>query len=144
MRPSLSNMPALSVGLAAALCALILAACGAPEAPAEVATQAAPVVAASPAVAGGNPLHTLRRERSIVSGSVREVLVTGHYTYVRIERDDAPAAWVVTLGESHQLGDAVEARVFGVKRDFRSARLGRTFDTLHFGVIDGPAKLSLR
>lgn len=64
------------------------------------------------------------------SGVVAERLDAGGYTYLRV--DDT---WVVTLGGGQAVGATVDVVSMGVRSDFRSRRLDRTFSHLVFGIV---------
>ncbi len=99
--------------------ALVLAACSW-----EVAAEAA----------ARSPLWSLDRsvDRTPFAGVVEERLDAGGYTYLRVGD-----RWVVGLDHGEQVGAVVEVKPLGLARDFRSARTGRTFDALWFGVVGG-------
>ncbi len=97
-----------------------------------------PTPAALPAGPAGNPLVGLTPsddERAPLVGRVVERLVAGSYTYVALERDDGRRAWAVTLGRGAPEGARARVRSFGVKKNFYSARLRRTFPELIFGSL---------
>ena len=95
----------------------LLLACGTAEVAAEVAT---------------NPLSAIEKlPRISFDGTVTERVAAGSYSYLRLE----DGRWVVGLDHGHLVGDLVTVVPFGVSRDFVSARTGRTFETLVFGVL---------
>src|SRR5690349_18415039 len=89
----------------------------------------APAASDAPAAPAAMPF-ALDKTRSSFSGTVREVLAAGSYTYARI--DDR---WVVTLKKPLRVGERVHVTGFGQKDSFHSARLSRTFDHLVFAVV---------
>ena len=64
------------------------------------------------------------------SGVVAERLGAGGYTYLRVGD-----TWVVTLGPGQTVGTPVDVISMGVRNDFRSKRLDRSFDHLVFGIV---------
>jgi hypothetical protein len=77
----------------------------------------------------------------VISGTIREVLVVGHYSYLRVERGPRQGdAWVVVMNEAHAPGEVVTARAYASLASFRSERLGRVFDKVYFGAVGGPAR----
>ncbi|MEM9490492.1 MAG: hypothetical protein AAGC55_15195, partial [Myxococcota bacterium] len=71
-----------------------------------------------------------------LSGLVVERLRVGSYTYLDIEQADHSRTWAVVLGaKAPAAGEPVELVIMGERRQFRSARLDRTFDTLIFAAI---------
>lgn len=84
---------------------------------------------------GPPQLDTPDAESLPITGTVVERLGAGPYTYLRVESAGGASSWVVTLGGGSQLGADVRVRSMGTKDDFRSARLGRTFDRLTFGIV---------
>lgn len=108
--------------------ASLLAACGgAPPAPAVVAD--API-GGSP-LAGIAPVAEGDRE---FEGIVRERLPAGSYLYLAVEHDDR-LRWIATTGSDAELGARVRVQSMGVRHDFHSRRLDRSFDELVFGVV---------
>ncbi len=65
------------------------------------------------------------------SGEVREVLVSGGYTYVRVETGDA-SLWVAGPPTDVDEGDTVSWGAGTLMRRFSSRTLGRTFDEIVF------------
>ncbi|HWB75578.1 MAG TPA: hypothetical protein VG755_11505 [Nannocystaceae bacterium] len=109
-----------------------LAACGAsPSAPTTV---AAPPIAGSPLV-GVTPVADADRE---FEGIVRERLPAGSYLYLAVEQDDR-LRWIATTGSDAELGTRVRVQSMGVRHDFHSRRLDRSFDELVFGVVSPAA-----
>lgn len=94
---------------------------------------AAPSAPAPRAAAPGMP--AIARAAGGYDGVVVEVLPAASYTYLRVRRADGGEAWAVTLKQARAAGDRVHVRRFGTKDDFRSPRLGRTFDHLDFAVV---------
>ena len=89
-------------------------------------------------VTGQNPLAESAlspAERYRFEGVVGERLVAGSYTYLQILPARGPATWVVTLGRGLPTRAKVSVLVVGRARDFKSARLARTFSQLLFGVV---------
>lgn len=89
-----------------------------------------------------NPLGRATWQEQTLRGAVREVLRVDHYCYLKLTDSHQAERWVVVINEQHQVGEEVEARVFAHLDGFRSHKLGRAFSRLHFGVIDGPARLT--
>jgi hypothetical protein len=81
------------------------------------------------------PLASLERVRSPpFEGTVTERVDASGYAYLRL----ADGQWVVGLDKGHREGDAVRVVPVGVARGFESARTGRRFDVLTFGVLQRP------
>lgn len=113
------------------LAALALVGCS--EAPLEDAADHAAAVAVTK-----NPLTEVEPVRpgdERVRGQVAEALRAGSYTYLSIASDDGTTRWVVTMKRGISPGARVEVTNMGTRRDFRSKKLGRTFDELVFGVV---------
>lgn len=68
-------------------------------------------------------------------GVVEQTLEAGPYSYLAVRSRDE-LRWVVIMGEPRALGTSVAIRDMGVRQNFYSRRLDRTFDELAFGVID--------
>jgi hypothetical protein len=94
----------------ASIAILIVAACGSPSGPPSV-----------------------EAELATFTGTVREVLPAGNYTYLRVHVADGDERWVVVMGDPDR--DEVTVQSFGRRRDFVSRRLGRTFDELYFASL---------
>jgi hypothetical protein len=116
--------------LAGALFAVLLAGCDV-ELPEEGAVVAAEAVAENPLLSVERPHASEKR----FGGLVKEALPAGGYTYLRIACDDAVDRWVVTMTRQIEQGARVDVRNMGVRRDFRSKRLDRTFDEVVFGIV---------
>ncbi|NUP07932.1 MAG: hypothetical protein HOW73_17950 [Polyangiaceae bacterium] len=88
---------------------------------------------------GRSPLALARApEESARSfeGEVVERLDAGTYLYFAVEDAAGVSRWVTTLRTtSAAVGDTVKVNSFGVRDEFRSKRLSRTFDRLHFGIV---------
>jgi hypothetical protein len=87
------------------------------------------------AVACGSPSGppAVDGDASTFSGTVREVLPAGRYTYLRVHVADGDERWVVVQGDAQR--DHVTVHSYGRRRDFVSSRLGRTFDELYFASL---------
>jgi hypothetical protein len=69
-------------------------------------------------------------------GTVIERLDVGPYAYLAVVDTDSIARWAVTLAlEAPSVGDDVHVKSFGMKEQFVSPHLGRTFDRLHFATV---------
>lgn len=69
------------------------------------------------------------------SGVVNERLVAGPYLYFGVDAAEG-RRWVATLRTSGaKLGDWVNVSSFGVRENFMSKRLDRTFERVHFGIV---------
>lgn len=79
-------------------------------------------------------MPAVETDRSELNGRVVERLSAGSYTYLSVKTVDGPL-WVVTLGDGEAVGTAVTVKSFGIRREFRSRRLERTFDELRFGIV---------
>jgi hypothetical protein len=69
------------------------------------------------------------------AGEVREHLDAGSYTYLLVTTDEGGREWIVTLGDGAPVGSRVDIVNMGVRTDFRSRRLARTFDRLVFAIV---------
>lgn len=93
--------------------------------------------AASPAPGGAGPLaaFTLAPDaRYAFAGEVVEVLDAGSYAYLRV-RSEVGERWVATLAATRPEASRVTVRVIGEADHFHSARLGRDFTSLAFGLV---------
>ena len=71
----------------------------------------------------------------VFAGQVLQRIRTGSYAYLEVRIPSGEKRWVVTLGQGAPTGSEVEVRAFGVRHDFESKRLGRTFEHLVFGMV---------
>jgi hypothetical protein len=71
----------------------------------------------------------------LLRGEIVEILRAGTYTYASVACDDGTTRWVVTMRRGLSVGHRVDVTNMGVRRDFHSKRLDRTFDELVFGVV---------
>ncbi len=69
------------------------------------------------------------------AGEIRERVDAGSYTYMLVTTDAGAREWVVTLGAGAPVGTRVDIVNMGVRSDFRSRRLARTFDRLVFAIV---------
>jgi hypothetical protein len=72
---------------------------------------------------------------SSFSGRVEQRLRAGSYSYLLVRADAGRVHWVVTLGDGVAAGLEVDVRSFGARDQFRSRRLGRTFEHLLFAMV---------
>lgn len=107
------------------LAAALLLACG----PAGPPAPARPVPSANP-LAG---LETAPAGALRFAGRVETSLAAGPYTYLGVRDGDGALRWVATMGAGQPVGAEVEVRGVGLRKGFRSPRLGRVFDTIVFG-----------
>jgi hypothetical protein len=109
---------------------LVLAACGG-------ATEPPPAKTVEAAPTNGSPLADIApvvdADREF-EGIVRERLPAGSYLYLAVEHDDR-LRWIATTGSDAELGTRVRVQSMGVRHDFHSRRLDRSFDELVFGVV---------
>jgi ribosomal protein S17 len=114
---------------------LFLAACSKTEQPvaqkaaAPNQAAAAPVASASPAIAPASNLLT---------GKVVETFNGGGYTYVRVATGQGEQ-WAAIPEAQVKKGDTVSIAAQMTMEKFESKTLNRTFDTIVFGSIAGPA-----
>ncbi len=90
------------------------------------------------APSGANPLaqHALSAaERYAFEGDIVESLDAGSYVYLRLRSAGVQDRWVATLRSARPSGSAVSVTVFAQASHFHSARLGRDFDPLIFGLV---------
>jgi hypothetical protein len=90
--------------------------------------------AAGPLAAGPLGSHLLPSPVSF-DGRVVERLDAGPYAYLRVARDGAGDAWVVSMVGKPHPGDRVHVDAVGRADHFDSARLGRRFDDLWFAAV---------
>jgi hypothetical protein len=129
-----------SRGMAAATLALLALGCSpAPAAKIHEAAKPKQARVASGIARGASPLEKLTAPslaEQTFDGEVREVLPAGPYVYLEIARSDGGEAWVTTLKRTAPASGArVRVKSFGSRQDFHSKRLGRSFDTLSFGIV---------
>lgn len=93
----------------------------------------------TPAATSDNPLLQAlvpTSEEGWFEGRVAERLEAGPYLYLAVTDPSGASRWVTTLKTtSANAGDEVTVRSFGVREGFRSKRLDRTFDRLHFAIV---------
>lgn len=77
--------------------------------------------------------------RETFSGAVAEALAAGTYTYSRLQLADGESRWVVLSGRKHRDARHLTVDCHGRRRDFTSARLGRTFALLYFCSLEKPS-----
>lgn len=71
-------------------------------------------------------------------GVVQEVKQAGGYTYLRLLRDDdGSELWAAVAKVEVAAGDRVTVRKDVLMREFFSRSLGRTFDAIVFGEVEG-------
>ena len=89
----------------------------------------------------GSPLSELRAPRSPSwTGVVETTLPAGSYTYLALRDDDDAVRWVATNGKGAPTGSLVAVKSWGVRTDFYSRRLERSFPELEFGSVEPVAK----
>ena len=71
-----------------------------------------------------------------VEGEVLEVLNVSRYTYLRLGPKGSAGTWTAVPSASARVGDRVRVRDLHSLSNFTSSTLGRTFERIHFGVID--------
>ena len=92
-----------------------------------------------PPVAGGQVTAApTARSGQTVSGSVRELIQAGKYTYLQLDTTDGPV-WTAVLKTEVAKGSPVEVTNASLMKDFASPTLGRTFETIWFGTLAGGA-----
>ena len=92
----------------------------------------------SESTADQNPFASAQRvspSESSWSGRVLERLDAGSYVYLRIEREGAQPAWVVTAEAIATDAERVQVRVLRRVDHFESKRLSRGFAPLFFGIV---------
>jgi hypothetical protein len=119
---------------------LALSALGCSPAPAAKTREPAEAKHAANGIARGtSPLDKLTAPslaEQTFDGEVREALPAGPYVYLAVTRQDGSEAWVTTLKRTApEPGARVRVKSFGSRRDFHSKRLGRSFETLSFGIV---------
>lgn len=82
----------------------------------------------------GNPIARYATEQFTERGQVLETLHAGSYRYLKLKTDGGRQVWVATLAATAPSADRIELVVFARARDFKSARLHRSFDELWFGA----------
>ncbi len=96
----------------------------------------APIAGAARTQTGRNPLRGLARPIAPplhLRGEIRERLVAGSYSYLRVTSEHGPERWLVTVGSSRAVGECVELTAYAIAANFESPRLRRRFDPLLFG-----------
>ena len=71
-------------------------------------------------------------------GEVVKVEQAGPYTYISYVPRDEKRRWLATLKTNVAIGSSVEVLQYAQAQQFKSKRLGRTFQTLGFGSISSP------
>jgi hypothetical protein len=92
-----------------------------------------------PTDVGANPLEGVElsaRSDTAFEGHVAEVIVAGPYRYVLVDVDGGGRQWVATLALREAPEGLVRVRPIASRDQFRSPRLGRTFDHLVFGIVE--------
>lgn len=93
----------------------------------------------------GSPLAGLKTPRSpSFVGVVETRLPAGSYTYLAVRDDDDALRWVATNGASVPAGSVVAVKSWGVRTDFYSRRLERSFPELEFGSVEPLAREGTR
>lgn len=93
-----------------------------------------------PAITGSPLSGGLQAPRSpSFVGIVETRLPAGSYTYLAV-RDDVQLRWVATNGQGAPAGSVVEVKSWGVRTDFYSRRLERSFPELEFGSVEPVAR----
>lgn len=82
-----------------------------------------------------NPLGSIDRavDTTEVQVTLTERVDAGSYMYVRT--DEPVPRWFAGLSKPVDVGARVRIAPLGVARDFHSARTGRSFEALWFGVV---------
>jgi hypothetical protein len=110
--------------------------------PARLEVAAAPRASAprpSQPAAPANPLAAITPEKQTITGRIEERLVAGSYVYLAVRGRDDALRWAVVMGDAPVEGADVVLTSMGRRPGFRSARLGREFDELHFALLaDAP------
>jgi len=114
----------------ASLCLVLLMGCGEPPPAATQPSPGAqePVAAAAPAA---HPAPQAAKSGAAHSGIAGEVLVSGGYTYVRID-STGEQLWVAGPQADIKVGQSVQAGAGSLMKDFESKTLGRTFPAIQF------------
>ncbi len=74
-----------------------------------------------------------------VSGKVAETMSSGGYTYMLLESDSGKT-WVAVPATPVEVGQDVTVSIQMEMKDFESSSLGRTFESLTFATMAGPAQ----
>lgn len=107
------------------LAAALLAACAKP--------------AAAPKAAHASPLPV--GSNTAIQGEVMERLDAGGFTYLRLKTAKGER-WMVTSPVEATVGQKVSATSGMIVEKFESKSLGRTFDNIIFGTVDGAKPLA--
>jgi hypothetical protein len=75
-------------------------------------------------------------EQNRIAGRILETFDASSYTYVRFETPDGEA-WAAVPQASIEIGSEVVIVNPQVMSDFESKTLGRKFDTIYFGTLEG-------
>ena len=71
------------------------------------------------------------------SGSIVETMNVPNYTYIRFKDASGEIRWAAVPKDEVQVGEKVEIVESLVMKDFKSPTLGRTFDSIIFGTLEG-------
>lgn len=98
-------------------------------------TQDPPPEAAAPALTQSPLIGIAAGDEKSFGGVATERLAAGPYLYFAVDNGGA-RRWVATLRTSEaKVGDWVSVNSFGVRENFVSKRLDRTFERVHFGIV---------
>jgi hypothetical protein len=65
------------------------------------------------------------------SGAVQSMFEAGPYTYFNLRLADGNSRWVVVLDRTHRAAKWLAVNSYGLRRRFKSERLGREFDEVY-------------
>jgi hypothetical protein len=134
-----SSSAALFVGIAIAACA-----CGskddglAPDVD-KLGRATGPIPAAHPAAepTESGEQSAAPRAPNVHEGDVLERIHVPNYTYLRLRTPDGDELWAAVPKTEIEVGARVRVVESLVMRQFTSPTLGRTFDSIVFGVLEG-------
>lgn len=73
------------------------------------------------------------KRQETFEGTVEEALPAGSYTYFSVRLDSGAHRWAVVLGGKEQREQSrLRFKSFGLRHDFPSPRLDRSFDEIYF------------
>ena len=91
------------------------------------------ILALAMVVLGG----TVEAAEDRIAGTVLEVIDAASYSYLRIETPDGEV-WAAVPQADLEVGSEVVIRNPQTMSNFESKALGRKFDTIYFGTLEGP------
>jgi hypothetical protein len=102
----------------------------------------------TPNVPAGHPKieypaqSTTHQQSEAISGKVLQVMNSGGYSYVYLQKDNGEKIWIAVKESRVNVGDRMSFKEGLVMKNFESKTLKRTFDTIVFsnGIVPQPAE----